>query len=185
MTKQERKKLEEEVNPEAQDEVTADTEEVAEAIEETEEQDAEKLATELADLNQRFLRVAADFENYKRRTMQEKEDLIKYSNAKIMGELLPILDAFQIALKNPGECQEAQNVIKGVEMLYRQLMQALEQAGMTKIETVGQPFDPKLHEAIMQVDDDSVPEDTVVEELRAGYMLNERVIRPSMVKVSK
>lgn len=185
MTKQERKKLEEEVNPEAQDEVTADTEEGAEAIEETEEQDAEKLATELADLNQRFLRVAADFENYKRRTMQEKEDLIKYSNAKIMGELLPILDAFQIALKNPGECQEAQNVIKGVEMLYRQLMQALEQAGMTKIETVGQPFDPKLHEAIMQVDDDSVPEDTVVEELRAGYMLNERVIRPSMVKVSK
>ena len=102
-----------------------------------------------------------------------------------MGELLPVLDAFQLALKNPGESQEAQNVIKGVEMLYRQIMQVLEQAGMSKIEAVGQPFDPKLHEAIMQVDDDSVPEDTVVEELRAGYVLNERVIRPSMVKVSR
>jgi molecular chaperone GrpE len=70
-------------------------------------------------------------------------------------------------------------------MIYRQMLQTLEQAGMAKIEAVGQPFNPNLHEAIMQVEDDTVPEDTVVEELRAGYMLKERVIRPSMVKVSK
>jgi molecular chaperone GrpE len=88
-------------------------------------------------------------------------------------------------LKNPGGSPEAQNVVKGVEMIYRQMMQVLEQAGMSKIEAVGQPFDPKLHEAIMQVEDDSMPEDTVVEELRAGYMLKEKVLRPSMVKVSK
>lgn len=182
MSKQEQEILEEEVNTEISEEEAAET---AEAAQEEAALDAEKLAAELADLNQRFLRVAADFDNYKRRTVQEKEDLVKYSNAKIMGELLPVLDAFQLALKNPGESQEAQNVIKGVEMLYRQIMQVLEQAGMSKIEAVGQPFDPKLHEAIMQVDDDSVPEDTVVEELRAGYVLNERVIRPSMVKVSR
>lgn len=183
MSEQEKENLDEEVNQEAQ----ADQEESAEteAVEETEEQDAEKLAAELEDLNQRFLRVAADFENYKRRTAQEKDDLLKYSNAKLMGELLPVLDNFQLALKSPGDSPEAQNVIKGVEMIYRQMVQALEQAGMSKIEAVGQPFDPKLHEAIMQVEDDSVPEDTVVEELRAGYMLKERVIRPSMVKVSK
>mgnify|MGYP000020546522 CR=1 FL=1 len=181
MSKQEQEILEEEVNTEISEEAA----ETAEAAQEEAALDAEKLAAELADLNQRFLRVAADFDNYKRRTVQEKEDLVKYSNAKIMGELLPVLDAFQLALKNPGESQEAQNVIKGVEMLYRQIMQVLEQAGMSKIEAVGQPFDPKLHEAIMQVDDDSVPEDTVVEELRAGYVLNERVIRPSMVKVSR
>jgi molecular chaperone GrpE len=171
------------VNPEVQEET-----DVAEAVEDTEaaaEMDAEKLAAELADLNQRFLRVAADFENYKRRTAQEKEDLLKYSNAKIIGELLPVLDTFQLALKNPGGSPEAQNVVKGVEMIYRQMMQVLEQAGMSKIEAVGQPFDPKLHEAIMQVEDDSMPEDTVVEELRAGYMLKEKVLRPSMVKVSK
>lgn len=182
MSKQEQEILEEEVDTEISEEDAAET---AEAAQEEDALDAEKLAAELADLNQRFLRVAADFDNYKRRTVQEKEDLVKYSNAKIMGELLPVLDAFQLALKNPGESQEAQNVIKGVEMLYRQIMQVLEQAGMSKIEAVGQPFDPKLHEAIMQVDDDSVPEDTVVEELRAGYVLNERVIRPSMVKVSR
>ena len=183
MSEQEKENLDEEVNQEAQ----ADQEDAAEteAVEETEEQDAEKLAAELEDLNQRFLRVAADFENYKRRTAQEKDDLLKYSNAKLMGELLPVLDNFQLALKSPGDSPEAQNVIKGVEMIYRQMVQALEQAGMSKIEAVGQPFDPKLHEAIMQVEDDSVPEDTVVEELRAGYMLKERVIRPSMVKVSK
>lgn len=171
MSEQEKEILEEEVDTEISEEEAAET---AEAAQEEAALDAEKLAAELADLNQRFLRVAADFDNYKRRTVQEKEDLVKYSNAKIMGELLPVLDAFQLALKNPGESQEAQNVIKGVEMLYRQIMQVLEQAGMSKIEAVGQPFDPKLHEAIMQVDDDSVPEDTVVEELRAGYVLNER-----------
>lgn len=187
MSEQEKENLDEEVNTEAQEDLTEEAEAAAEAetAEETEEQDAEKLAAELADLNQRFLRVAADFENYKRRTAQEKDDLLKYSNAKLMGELLPVLDNFQLALKSPGDSPEVQNVIKGVEMIYRQMVQVLEQAGMSKIEAVGQPFDPKLHEAIMQVEDDSVPEDTVVEELRAGYMLKERVIRPSMVKVSK
>lgn len=183
MTEQEKEILEEEVTEEVQEEAASETEAVEEAAEEV--LDPEKLAADLAELNQRFLRTAADFENYKRRTAQEKDDLLKYSNAKLMGELLPVLDNFQLALRTPGESQEAQNVIKGVEMIYRQMVQALEQAGMTKIEAVGQPFNPNLHEAIMQVDDDTVPEDTVVEELRAGYMLKERVIRPSMVKVSK
>ncbi len=179
MTEQEKETLEEELTEEITEEITEEAEETAEAL------DPEKLAAELAELNQRFLRTAADFENYKRRTAQEKDDLLKYSNAKLMGELLPVLDTFQLALKTPAESTEAQNVVKGVEMIYRQMVQALEQAGMTKIEAVGQPFNPNLHEAIMQVDDDTVPEDTVVEELRAGYMLKERVIRPSMVKVSK
>lgn len=140
MSEQEQEILEEEVSTEISEEEAAET---TEAVQEEAALDAEKLAAELADLNQRFLRVAADFDNYKRRTVQEKEDLVKYSNAKIMGELLPVLDAFQLALKNPGESQEAQNVIKGVEMLYRQIMQVLEQAGMSKIEAVGQPFEPK------------------------------------------
>lgn len=147
--------------------------------------DVEKLSRELEDLNQKFLRVAADFENYKRRTISEKEDLVKYSNAKIIGEILPVLDNFQLALKNPGASEEAQNLFKGVEMIYHQLLQVLEHAGMTKIEAVGQPFDPNKHDAVMQVEDGTVEEDTVVEELRAGYMLKERVIRPTMVKVSK
>ncbi len=180
MTEQEKELLEEELTEDVQEEIVdAAAEEAEEAL------DPEKLAADLAELNQRFLRTAADFENYKRRTAQEKDDLLKYSNAKLMAELLPVLDNFQLALKSPAESVEAQNVVKGVEMIYRQMLQTLEAAGMAKIEAVGQPFDPNLHEAIMQVDDDTVPEDTVVEELRAGYMLKERVIRPSMVKVSK
>ena len=180
MTEQEKELLEEELTEDVQEEIVdAAAEEAEEAL------DPEKLAADLAELNQRFLRTAADFENYKRRTAQEKDDLLKYSNAKLMAELLPVLDNFQLALKCPAESVEAQNVVKGVEMIYRQMLQTLEAAGMAKIEAVGQPFDPNLHEAIMQVDDDTVPEDTVVEELRAGYMLKERVIRPSMVKVSK
>ena len=110
MTEQETKDLEEEVNTEAQEDITEQEE-----TEETIVKDPEQLATELADLNQRFLRVAADFENYKRRTALEKDDLLKYSNAKLMGELLPVLDTFQLALKSPGESAETQNVIKGVE----------------------------------------------------------------------
>ncbi len=178
MTEQEKEILEEEVTTEEPVEEQAEeaTEEVV---------DAAALQVQLDELNQRFLRTAADFENYKRRTALEKEDLMKYSNAKIIGEILPVLDNFQLALKTTSDNKDVQNVVKGVDMIYRQLQQVLEAAGMTNIEAVGHAFDPNLHEAIMQVDDDSVPEDTVVEELRAGYMLKERVIRPSMVKVSR
>ena len=183
MTEQEKEILEEEVSAEEATETIAEEVDTTEAV--VEELDALALKSELDELNQRFLRVAADFENYKRRTALEKDDLLKYSNAKLIGEILPVLDNFQLALKTPGDSKEVQNVVKGVDMIYRQLLQVLEQAGMTKIEAVGHAFNPNLHEAIMQVDDDSVPEDTVVEELRAGYMLKERVIRPTMVKVSR
>lgn len=193
MTDQENQILEEEVNTETVEKEEVVVDETVEDALETEpvpenteaELDAGVLQVQLDELNQRFLRTAADFENYKRRTALEKEDLLKYSNAKIIGEILPVLDNFQMALKTTSDNKEVQNVVKGVDMIYRQLLQVLEQAGMTKIEAVGHAFDPNLHEAIMQVDDDSVPEDTVVEELRAGYMLKERVIRPTMVKVSR
>lgn len=144
----------------------------------------ETLTVQLEDLNQKFLRVAADFENYKRRTNLERDDLLKYSNAKLVGELLPIVDNFQLALKNSSEQSEVQGFMKGMEMIYNQFMDILTQSGMSKIEAVGQPFDPNLHEAIMQVADDSVADDTVIEELRTGYKYKDKVLRASMVKVS-
>lgn len=164
---------------------TAEDEVIQEECGEEAGPDAEKLAAELEELNNRFLRVSADFENYKRRTVQEKEDLKKYSNGKLLESLLPVLDTFQIAMKSQAESDDAKNILKGIEMIQRQMLQVLEQNGLTKIEAVGTIFDPNLHEAIMQVEDDSVPEDTVVEELRAGYTLNDRVIRAAMVKVSR
>ena len=147
-------------------------------------QTAEKLTAELEELNQRFLRVAADFENYKRRTNLEREDLLKYSNAKLLGELLPVIDNFELGLKNASSSPEVQSFLKGVEMIYTQLMGILEKEGLQKIAAVGEHFDPNKHEAVMQVTDETVEDDTVVEELRAGYQLKDKVLRPAMVKVS-
>lgn len=181
MSLQEQEALTEELVEEtAADEIPAETVENEENINE----EAQKLSAELADLNQKFLRVAADFENYKRRTTQEKNELLSYSNAKLVSDLLPIIDNFQLALKNSSDNEEVKSFLKGVEMIYTQLMGVLEGAGLKVIETVGQPFDPNKHEAIMQVADDSVDDDTVVEEVRCGYQFKDKVLRPSMVKVS-
>lgn len=182
----------EEVQEDVQDltmEETAVEETMAEAAEEAAEageteRSAQQLTAELEDLNRKFLRVAADFDNYKRRTTLEREDLQRYSNAKLVGELLPVIDNFQLALKNASDSAEVQSFLKGVEMIYTQLMGILENEGLKKIEAVGEPFDPNRHEAIMQVPDEEAPEDTVVEELRSGYEFKDKVLRPSMVKVS-
>ncbi|MBO5365481.1 MAG: nucleotide exchange factor GrpE, partial [Peptococcaceae bacterium] len=126
MTEQEKEILEEEVNTEETVENTVEdaAEESAEA-EAAEALDANVLQAQLDELNQRFLRTAADFENYKRRTALEKDDLLKYSNAKIIGEILPVLDNFQLALKTTSDNKEVQNVVKGVDMIYRKLLQVL------------------------------------------------------------
>lgn len=178
----------EQMSEETLEEETAEemaTKDVAEEMVEDESREVEKLTAEMADLNQKFLRVAADFENYKRRTTSEREDLLKYSNAKLIGELLPVIDNFQLGLKNASDAPEVQSFLKGMEMIYTQLTGILEKEGLQKLDTVGSPFDPNKHEAVMQVDDDTVEEDTVVEELRAGYQFKDKVLRPAMVKVSR
>lgn len=162
----------------------AENEAAAEEAKDEAAAEAEKLSKELDDLNQKFLRVAADFENYKRRTNLEREDLLKYSNAKLVGELLPVIDNFELGLKNASDSPEVQNFLKGVEMIYAQLIAILEKEGLQKIAAVGEAFDPNRHEAVMQVPDDSVEDDTVVEELRAGYQFKDKILRPAMVKVS-
>lgn len=176
-------KQEQELTEETAEEQLAQ-EVLEEAEEETVNEEAQKLSAELADLNQKFLRVAADFENYKRRTAQEKNEMLSYANAKLVSDLLPVMDNFQLALKNNSDNEEVQGFLKGVEMIFAQLMGVLENAGLKQIEAVGQPFDPNKHEAIMQISDDSVDDDTVLEEVRCGYQFKEKVIRPSMVKVS-
>lgn len=177
----------EQMSEETLEEITEEmaTKDVAEEMVEDESREVEKLTAEMADLNQKFLRVAADFENYKRRTTSEREDLLKYSNAKLIGELLPVIDNFQLGLKNASDAPEVQSFLKGMEMIYTQLTGILEKEGLQKLDTVGSPFDPNKHEAVMQVDDDTVEEDTVVEELRAGYQFKDKVLRPAMVKVSR
>jgi molecular chaperone GrpE len=132
---------------------------------------------------ERYKRLQADFENFRRRTRQEKEDLSRVIAQNIITDFLPVLDNFERALTN-AKAQDSQAILSGVEMIFRQFLQALEKNGLTTIEAVGKVFDPKQHEAVMRVEDDSKEDGTVVEELQKGYIVHDKVIRPSMVKVT-
>lgn len=135
---------------------------------------------------QRYLRAQADFDNFRRRSRQEKEEFAKYASQKLIEGLLPIVDNFERAMNASREQQDYESLAKGVEMIVRQMNQLLEQEGVTPIEAVGKPFNPEHHQAIMQVSaEEGVESGIVVEELQKGYMLKDKVIRPSMVKVSE
>lgn len=132
----------------------------------------------------RFLRAQADFDNYRRRTQKEKEELAQYASMKLISQLLPVLDNFERAFQASPESEEVKSFVKGMDMIYRQLMQVLEAEGLRKMEPVGTPFDPELHQAIMQVESEEHGEGIVVEVVQNGYWLKEKVLRPAMVKVS-
>ncbi|MBD0379075.1 nucleotide exchange factor GrpE [Paenibacillus sedimenti] len=133
---------------------------------------------------QRFLRVQADFDNFRRRSRAEKEDFAKYASLKLIEQLLPVVDNFDRALSSSKEAKDFDALVKGLDMTFRQLDQVLTQEGLKPIEAVGQPFNPEFHQAIMQVESEEHEEGIVVEELQKGYMLKDKVIRPAMVKVS-
>jgi molecular chaperone GrpE len=133
---------------------------------------------------QRYLRTQADFDNFRRRARQEKEDFAKYASLKVIEQLLPVVDNFERALASSKDTKDFDALVKGLDMTFRQLDQLLVQEGLTAIETVGQPFNPEYHQAIMQVESDEHEEGIVVEEMQKGYILKDKVVRPAMVKVS-
>lgn len=133
----------------------------------------------------KLLRVQADFENYKRRCRLEMEAAQKYRSQNVVTEILPALDNFERALQVEAESEQTKSLLQGMEMVRRQLMDALEKEGVEAIEAVGQEFDPNLHQAVMQVEDENFGSNIVIEELQKGYKLKDRVIRPSMVKVNQ
>lgn len=132
-----------------------------------------------------YLRALADYENYRQRARKEKEDALKYGVVPFLENLLPVLDNFERALDAADSNQDVQALQEGIEMVYRQFLNVLSQAGLTLIETEGKPFNPHEHNAVMQVEAEGVESGIVVEELQPGYRYLDRVIRPSMVKVSK
>ncbi len=136
----------------------------------------------LEEQNERYLRLQADFDNFRRRTRQEKEELSTIVTQNMVLQFLPIMDNFERALTG-GKSQDADALLSGVEMIYRQFVQVMEKCGLTPIEAVGQLFDPQKHEAVMRVEDSEQPEGTIVEEFQKGYAVGSKVIRPSMVKV--
>lgn len=130
-------------------------------------------------------RLQADFDNYRKRTQKEKEETVKYATERILEGLLPILDNFERAVNSSKTNQDFDAFSQGVDMILKQMQNTLAKEGLAAIEAVGQPFDPKLHDAVLQVDSEEHPENTVVEELQKGYYLKDKVLRPSMVKVSR
>ena len=143
-----------------------------------------ELESQIEEFRNRLLRSQADFDNYRRRTQREKEEMAKYASAELIARLLPVLDNFERAIGAAKSSGDFEALAKGVDMIHRQLLQVLEQEGLKPMETVGQPFNPEIHEAVMRVESDEHEEGIIVEELQRGYILKDRVIRPAMVKVS-
>jgi molecular chaperone GrpE len=131
----------------------------------------------------RYQRLAADFENYKRRTRQELADRTQYANEELVRKLLPILDGFRRALEHAPEGID-RNWFEGIKLVARQFEETLEAQGLSTISAVGQKFDPSQHEAIAREETDEHEEGTVVEEMQPGYRLHARVLRPTLVKVA-
>lgn len=147
----------------------------AEADAEAAEKEAE------AQDSEKYLRLMAEFQNFKRRTAKEKTDIHAYANEKIIGDLLPVLDNFERALATGGS--EAESFVKGMELIFTQLKTALENAGLKEIEALGQEFDPNVHNAVMTEDSEEHDDNHISKVLQKGYKLNDKVIRPSMVVV--
>jgi molecular chaperone GrpE len=147
----------------------------------------EALKSELNDAKDKYLRLYAEFENYKKKVQKDKEELIKYSNESFIHELLPVIDHLEMALKHSagGNSDSLQALAKGVENTLREFGRTLEKFGVKAIEVLNKPFDPEYHHAMSQVERDDVGENIVVEEFRKGYLYREKVLRPSLVAVSK
>jgi molecular chaperone GrpE len=144
-----------------------------------------ELEAKLQEMENRYLRLHADFDNFRRRTRLDFEAAEKYRAQSLVTDILPALDNFERALKVEAEDDKTKSILQGMEMVYRSLIEALKKEGVEVIEAVGKPFDPHLHQAVMQVEDSNYEPNTVVEEFQKGYKLKDRVIRPSMVKVSQ
>ncbi|UJL44887.1 nucleotide exchange factor GrpE [Virgibacillus sp. NKC19-16] len=156
----------------------------SEETSDSEQKEMEALKQEKEELQDRLLRLQAEFDNFKKRSQKEKEVDRKYKAQDLVNELLPAIDNFERALQV--EVTDAtSSLIDGITMVYQQLKDALKSQGVEEIEAEGNVFDPNLHHAVMQVEEEEVESNTVVEELQKGYILNDRVIRPAMVKVNK
>jgi molecular chaperone GrpE len=181
--------LKEEKGPEAEEaeetEIPEDeqkeTEEKTEDEAKDEAEAEEKKSEEDEALNTKYLRLMADFQNYKRRTEKEKGDIYSYANEKLVSQLLEVVDNFERALRHEST---ADGYAEGMEMIFKQLTGVLEKAGLEEINALGEDFDPNFHNAVMTEDNDEYESGKVTEVMQKGYTLNSKVIRPSMVKVN-
>jgi molecular chaperone GrpE len=148
------------------------------------EDDSDGLQADLDRFRDLALRSQADFENYKKRAAREKEEAIKYANSSLLEKLIAIVDNFELGLEAARAEGEKSPVFSGMSMVLKQLMDFLAESGLQPIDATGQKFDPNLHEAIAHEPNDQVPEGNVIRQMRRGYKLKDRLLRPSSVVVS-
>ena len=188
-----------EVKPVSERNMTKDHEEETVSEQATENIDAEKTVQEeiteepavenwekkAEEAENRYLRLRADFDNYRRRIQKEEEAKEKYRAQSLISNILPALDNFERALNIEASDNQTGSLLKGMQMVHSSLLEALKGEGLEVVDSVGQSFDPHLHQAVMQVSEEGVESNTVIEEFQKGYRLKDRVIRPSMVKVNE
>ncbi len=183
----EEKKTEEEIKQEAtnnkelvQESKTEENKELTET--EKLSMDLIKSYEKIDELTDTLQRLQAEFENFRKRTEKDAKRLSEYSSASVIGKILPIIDTFEIAIKNSDDEKKFK---EGTVMIYNEIMSVLKSEGLKKIEALNKQFDPYLHEAMMAVEKKESEKDTIIEVLQEGYMLKDRVLRHSKVKISK
>ncbi len=149
------------------------------------DKEIQKLRKEVDELKDKYLRQIAEFENFRKRKEREVEEFWRKANADLIRKLLPILDDIERSLESARRDQNFEALVEGIEMIYKTFLKVLEAEGVTQISAVGQEFNPEYHEALMQVEKDDVPPNTVVEEHQKGYLLGDKILRPAKVIVSK
>jgi molecular chaperone GrpE len=140
---------------------------------------------EVAKVRDQLLRTAADFDNYRKRSRREAQDLERRAREDMLRDLLPVFDDLERAAQHAGSAKDVQSLAEGIQIVMRQFSDTLGKLGIERLESVGQAFDPTLHEAIQQLETDAHPPGSVAAEVRAGYRFGDRLIRPAMVVVAK
>ena len=185
IVKDEENNTEESTAAETEDTLSEETKpQEGETAKDDQNDELEKLQEKYDALNQQYIRLAADFDNYRKRQAQERENLIKFGTENALKSLLEVLDNFergQKALENVEDCEK---VKESFNLVHKQVFDALTKLGLEEIKAVGEEFDPNFHEAVMQTPTSEQPEHTVINELQKGYKLGDKVLRPTLVNVA-
>jgi len=169
--------------PAAEDDETGPISIAGKAADDSGASETEKLKAERDALLDRLARLQAEFDNARKRAVREQQDFREFAAADVIKNFLPILDSFDRALKAGGD-SNSNDFRNGIELIYRQCQDALQKIGVQPIVSVGQPFDPRVHEAVEMVDTTEVPDHHVLDELQRGYKYKDRLLRPAMVRVA-
>ncbi len=151
----------------------------------SEQDNIEELKNSLSEANDKYVRLYADFENYKKIASKNKEELLKYANEDLMTDILTVLDHLELALQHSINNETSNPLAEGVELTLKELKSVLEKHGLITIDALEKPFDPSLHHAMSQIETEDTEENTVIKEFRKGYILRGRVLRAALVAVAK